>query len=439
MKRSAFYTIFFTILISAMFGAPKAQAVVPVFDVVDSTITATNLPLQTALQTVIANVTQPAIVLNTNAIAVAQAGQYQKEIGIPPPSVLPYLSPATLASAATCTGLDCLAWIIVKVVLHNLMQEIVRWVQTGNIDGGPLFVTDWENFLLNAKDKATAVFLQDLELTNLCEPFSLPIRRGLSNNVFGSGPSFNMRASCTMPNMQAFLNGFEGGGGWEAWDQLTQDPNNNPYMVYLMGLEQLTATRQAGIDKNLQEAMSALGLLGQKECEPGTIETEAGDAPLGERCTIVTPGKAVETELSKVLETNLEELNLADEMDEVLGAILNTLLRKILFSVNGLLNFQAAATAQAPQPAPNLNLPVCGNGICSAGETAASCAVDCGTTSGPPPSATCGNNICEVGESNASCPLDCTATPPPTQLPPPPPPTGNSTSPPPPPPPPPPP
>jgi hypothetical protein len=45
--------------------------------------------------------------------------------------------------------------------------------------------------------------------------------------------------------------------------------------------------------------------------------------------------------------------------------------------------------------------PVCGNGLCESGESAASCATDC--HSGP----VCGNGTCEVGESAASCAADC--------------------------------
>ena len=45
--------------------------------------------------------------------------------------------------------------------------------------------------------------------------------------------------------------------------------------------------------------------------------------------------------------------------------------------------------------------PVCGNGTCEAGETAATCAQDC--KSGP----VCGNGTCEAGETKTSCPADC--------------------------------
>ena len=48
--------------------------------------------------------------------------------------------------------------------------------------------------------------------------------------------------------------------------------------------------------------------------------------------------------------------------------------------------------------------PVCGNGLCEAGETWVSCYADCATA------AECGNGICEPGEDSTNCPSDCTGS-----------------------------
>jgi len=59
--------------------------------------------------------------------------------------------------------------------------------------------------------------------------------------------------------------------------------------------------------------------------------------------------------------------------------------------------------ADADPPPP----PICGNGVCEAGEDFLSCPADC---KAPP---TCGDGICDLGEDYLSCPSDCQAPPPP--------------------------
>jgi len=49
--------------------------------------------------------------------------------------------------------------------------------------------------------------------------------------------------------------------------------------------------------------------------------------------------------------------------------------------------------------------PVCGDGACDGGETAASCPADCGTVMPSP----CGDGVCDPLETETSCPVDCAA------------------------------
>jgi cysteine-rich repeat protein len=78
-------------------------------------------------------------------------------------------------------------------------------------------------------------------------------------------------------------------------------------------------------------------------------------------------------------------------------------LRFIFIASLGLLLLPAAAQAAKP---------VCGDGKCGGGETAATCPADCAA----PPPAVCGDGICttEAGESCSTCPGDCGPCPPAT-------------------------
>ncbi len=71
--------------------------------------------------------------------------------------------------------------------------------------------------------------------------------------------------------------------------------------------------------------------------------------------------------------------------------------------------FMLAGCFDVPPPADE-GLPVCGDGVCTALESAWTCPEDCATPAGGP---RCGDGICEPGETAATCPADCAAVPPP--------------------------
>lgn len=76
-------------------------------------------------------------------------------------------------------------------------------------------------------------------------------------------------------------------------------------------------------------------------------------------------------------------------------------------------NFASGAVNSGTPQAPILPPPVCGDGVCTLPEDAASCPADC-----TPPGPICGNAVCENGETSASCPVDCPAVTPPIIIPP---------------------
>ena len=66
----------------------------------------------------------------------------------------------------------------------------------------------------------------------------------------------------------------------------------------------------------------------------------------------------------------------------------------------------AAASTDAGSNPPDVPAPVCGNGVCQAGETAQNCPADCQSTGGGQGTWTCGDAKCDIGEE-FYCQADC--------------------------------
>ncbi|MBI2020995.1 hypothetical protein HYS99_00590 [Candidatus Giovannonibacteria bacterium] len=229
-----------------------------------------------------------------------------------------------------------IAWGIAKMMIHQLTQQIVQLIRTGGQGGGALFVQDWQGFLLDAADQASGVFLQELNLTQLCQPFGIKLRLLFADD--SARLPLQRRLSCTVStvarNIQGFLDDFNN-GGWARWFEITQVPQNNFYGAYLIALDDKLTREANAVAAARNEAISANGFIGVKECEP-TVETEPGDAPIGEVCKIVSPGKYLENRLAEATTDDIRQLGLADSFNEILIAAFQSLINNLFFSQGGL-------------------------------------------------------------------------------------------------------
>ena len=239
---------------------------------------------------------------------------------------------------------------IARMLVQTLTQQIVNLIRTGGQGGGPLFVQDWNQFLLDAADQASGVFIKELGLTQLCEPFAPSLRL-----IFAGGrQSLQERYRCTvstvMGNIQGFFDDFNN-GGWQRWIELTQ-VQNNPYGQYL-GLLEEKEKREAQASFN--EAMSANGFLGKKDCSYPQIEHGMGDQPVGNRCLIVSPGTYLENRLAEATTDDIRQLNLAQSFDQIALASFQTLIQTLFFSPGGLSSSNINSTTFINQTQNSLN------------------------------------------------------------------------------------
>lgn len=228
-------------------------------------------------------------------------------------------------------GLDTIAWKIGNIVLKEMIRSTTKWVNSG-FKGSPAFVTDLEGFLLDIADKVAGNFIWGSGLQFLCSPFKLNIQLALDAQYRGArsaGYVAQCRLSTIIKNVDQFLAGDFMQGGWGGWHSLTLNEENNPYGAMMVA--------QAGIGLNINnkkgERIKMLdfgkGFKGVEEC----WDDELG----GQRCSMVTPGTAIESQLNLALGLPMQRLAVADELNELIDALFSQLAKEALGGIGGLL------------------------------------------------------------------------------------------------------
>lgn len=290
------------------------------------------------------------------------------------------------------SGLDGIAVSMAKQLLHQMTMDVVNWINNG-FEGSPAFLTNPENFLIDAADQVTGAFLANNgPLSLLCSPYSFDIRVNIALNKAGGG--INRRYSCTLSKIiqntkkagvtvnGASIDGFLGGdfhqGGWPAFMALTTVEQNNIYGAYLRSSADIDAkidARKADInidltrgngfmswqkcsdvsagqvyyDQNLQENVVADTEYGavdsaddyaaytsqfQGQSTTGSaVQTRTAPAPALKKpqtCTTETPGSVISGSLQKSLGIPADQLNMADEINEVVNALIGQLVTQVL-------------------------------------------------------------------------------------------------------------
>lgn len=213
---------------------------------------------------------------------------------------------------------DAITQIAAKQLLRQFSGDVLSWVQSGQFDGGPLFVTNYHDYLNFASRNASDVFFDDFDgqvYDQLPELFRRDVRILLEENRAEETLSFADRLRCPVTDIEGFYNEFA--GGLEAWRQMFR-PGCNPIHTYTYSLGELEARKSAAIAAAAAEHGSA-GTLPQQEC----VEFSASGAC--RQFITVSPGAAVQEQLAGILNsdtTNFEEI---DEVNELALVVLDQL------------------------------------------------------------------------------------------------------------------
>jgi flagellar motility protein MotE (MotC chaperone) len=278
--------------------------------------------------------------------------------------------------------LDKMATMIAKQILHQMTVSVINWINSG-FEGSPAFITNPKGFFLDVGDQVTGAFLADGgPLSALCSPFSLDIRLSLALQTSGF---IDKRYTCTLGTIinngknaveNASVNGFLAGdfqqGGWPAFIAVNTQPQNNAVGAYLRAENDLytkitgkqalikadlqmgrgfaswskcTDVTDAVVNADMVEGMSYndMGKLYEMKSQKinvGTtrygesVDVESTlkkDGSLSyKKCETQTPGSVIADTLQKQLNVPAEELELANDINAVVNALVTQLISQML-------------------------------------------------------------------------------------------------------------
>ncbi len=278
-------------------------------------------------------------------------------------------------------GLDTfLRTALLKPIINALIASVISWIRTGDSfrGDGPLFVTDFDKFMLDAADQASGIFLKEYvspETYNfLCTPFRADIYRLVALGLprYPSANSFGYKARCTVSdivaNVEDFYQDFEN-GGWEAWVE-TALYANNPYGLLSLARMEKEERELRNVGENRNDFQTGAGFIASTIClEYREFQgpPSPDGTPPGRECVRTlkeTIGSAVKTELEGLVQSDFSGLYSADEISEIIMAALQALFTRAMQGSGGLLGGSYVPDPLTPPP----SLAQCGDGIDNDGD-----------------------------------------------------------------------
>ena len=253
---------------------------------------------------------------------------------------------AVVANTAIVTSkeiaLDNIGWVLAKATIANIMASTIDWINSG-FQGSPAFVQDLDRFLLNVGDQVAGAYLEELggEFSFLCSPFRLNIQIALAleyQTAREMTPYQGCLLSEAFENFDDFVAGDFLQGGWDDFVTIVANPEQYTEYGALLSAESTFQERLFAAEENERQTLNfGQGFLSSEVCEDVT----GPNGQTTERCRIVTPGNAIADRLNSVLGTSENSLITADEINELIGALVSTLSVKAITGTAGLLGLSA--------------------------------------------------------------------------------------------------
>lgn len=236
--------------------------------------------------------------------------------------------------------LNGLAWTIAKVAIQTMTKSIVNWINSG-FEGSPAFETDLKKSLLRLGDGVAQGFLTQLAKdTAVHSPFvdKLITRVGAGYYLYTGRDALKAKLRYTLAESaaddKAFLAGDFEQGGWNAWFSAFMEPANNPYGAQMIASQELSTAISSKAEGYVRELGYGSGFISWRgDCIKDKDGSDAVALAQIDKCqdyAIKTPGSVIEQTLIPSLNSPLHQLELADSINEIVGALAQQLVSKVI-------------------------------------------------------------------------------------------------------------
>jgi len=249
--------------------------------------------------------------------------------------------------------LDGIAWGVANRAIEEIGKEAVDWINGTNSNEGSKFVTNMGDYLKDVADLAVGEFLRN-ELPLVCSPIRTQVQLEIVKYL-RRDPYVQCTLSEAINNVENyadFINGNFFEGGWDSWLSVSR-PVNNVRGATQIALEKIQANINNKQGEAVRDYETSGGFTSWKDCDgvwmcpvestdgPSTYITGAPWTPgscsvsvryCSGKTVVNTPGSVIEEQLNRTIGSGLNRLEAADEINEIIGAILNRLTTSVLSS-----------------------------------------------------------------------------------------------------------
>jgi len=273
---------------------------------------------------------------------------------------------ATSATAVNTTittskesWLDSLGWMMANVVIDQFGDAIVDWIRNG-FEGGPMFLSDPEGFFRDTANQASGAIISKFNAEWLCDPLG---KLKIDLNFLFPGTD-RVRYECTFNDITANFKNIAGredlddwvdfnvsvgqenivrnfssdyrNGGFLMW-LTTADWKNNDMGRTLQVVDDAFIAASAKISMGSFQLELGQGFFGMKKCleyrEAYDLEGKKIKGDCVKEIT-TSPGQLVQDQLKQVGGKDLSRLEVADEINEIIGALATTMMGWLLTGGN---------------------------------------------------------------------------------------------------------